>query len=463
LNPDDSPAVSLTWRLAALFACANAILVALLGVAIHVASDRHFVEQDTHDLHGRAMLVSNRFEALGVDQDLSSLDELLVGHHALAARIVDANGTVRFARDPEVLEAMPAPPAGGGIATFSRAGDAWRGIEMPLPVPATGKAPVATLRLALNIDHHADFLSMLTRALLAAGVAVALLGIGIGWFAARRGLAPLAAIAQRTAAISASRLAERLDIGTLPAEIRPLAVELNAMLARLDDAFRRLADFSADIAHELRTPVSNLMTETEVALSKERDAAAYRATLESNVEEFARLARMVNDMLFLAKADHGLVVPRRERISLGAEADALIEFNEALAADRGIRLVRSGDAEIDGDRLMIRRAISNLLSNALRHAPVGTTVSIDIGTDDASVRLDVANVGEAIPPEVLSRLFDRFYRADPARHAGGEGAGLGLAIVRSIVTAHGGKVSVAREDGHNRFRIAFPKVRAPNP
>ena len=211
------------------------------------------------------------------------------------------------------------------------------------------------------------------------------------------------------------------------------------MLARLEDSFRRLSDFSSDLAHELQTPLSNVMTQTQVALSRPRSADEYREVLYSSLEECDRLARTIADMLFLAKADHGQIVPRAEPIDLVDEVRELFEFYDALVEDRDVRLSCTGEGRLGGDRLMIRRALSNLLSNAIAHTPAGGRVEVLLDADGPGLTtIRVRNEGETIPPEHLPRLFDRFYRVDPARERATGGAGLGLAITKSIVTAHGG-------------------------
>jgi two-component system heavy metal sensor histidine kinase CusS len=262
--------------------------------------------------------------------------------------------------------------------------------------------------------------------------------------------------------ISANRLGERLPPQSVPPELIDLATAFNDMLARLEGSFGRLSDFSSDLAHELRTPVSNLMTQTQVALSQARSAEQYREVLYSNLEEYERLARMIADMLFLAKADNGLIVPSSEPVDLAAEVRDLFGFYEAFAEDHGVGLVLAGAGILRGDRLMIRRALSNLLSNAIRHTPRGGSVQVRIDRrESGEIELCVENPGEDIGPEHLPRLFDRFYRVDPSRHkASSDGAGLGLAITKSIVEAHKGTIRIASANGLTRCCIAFPAAGA---
>ena len=287
---------------------------------------------------------------------------------------------------------------------------------------------------------------------------LATLAMGLlGWFVVRRGLAPLQTIKRQAAAITANRLHTRLPVEAIPLELGDLASTLNDMLSRLEESFQRLSDFSSDLAHELRTPVSNLLTQTQVTLSRARTADEYRDILASNAEEFERLSRMIADMLFLAKAENNQLIPHPEPLELADEVAELLEFYGVLAEEKEIHLSVIGHGTVSGDRLMLRRAISNLLSNALRYTPVGGTVTVRIETQgDEAVKLTVENTGSCIAAEHLPRLFDRFYRTDSARQRTTEGSGLGLAITRSILIAHGGDVSVSSAEGITRFTLSLP-------
>jgi two-component system heavy metal sensor histidine kinase CusS len=229
------------------------------------------------------------------------------------------------------------------------------------------------------------------------------------------------------------------------------------MFSRLENSFRRLSDFSSDLAHEFRTPISNLMTQSQVTLSKPRAPAEYAGVLASNVEELERLSHMVADMLFIAKADEGQIVPCRKAVALAGLVDELVDFYRLATDEKEIALSASGSAEIEGDPLMLRRALSNLIANAVGHTPAGGRIAVRIEkADAASVRLVVENTGETIAPQHLPRLFDRFYRVDASRHRASEGAGLGLAITQSIAEAHGGTVSVRSSEGVTVFELLLP-------
>jgi two-component system heavy metal sensor histidine kinase CusS len=284
----------------------------------------------------------------------------------------------------------------------------------------------------------------------------------MGWIAVRQGHAPLRDIVARMRRISADKLESVIPPDTVPRELSALAESFNDMLGRVDEAFRRLSHFNADIAHELRTPITNLMTQTQVALSRARTIDEYREILYSNMEEYERMAQMIGDMLFLAQTDNGARKAEASVVDLDAEAHGLFEYYEGWAEERGVTLKLKGTAKVTGDRLMLQRALGNLLSNAIRHTAAGRTVHVKLAaTEDGSVRVTVENPGAEIPPEHLPKLFDRFYRVDASRQRSGEGAGLGLAIVKSIVDAHGGKIEVTSADGRTAFQVVLPDQAVP--
>lgn len=461
---------SITFRLTLFFSTASTLVLMVIGYWVGVAVETHFEEQDLHEFEGKLALIRHTLSKARSPDDLAAtalrLEDALVGHHGLSVSVVEPGQRTLFAT-PDAALLAPLLESPSGIAgspkprVWSQGGQSYRGLIAAAATDIPGGPPL-TVALALNIDHHLEFLDAFRKSLwLAVAIGILLTAL-LGWIAARRGLAPMRDMARVAHGTSASHLKNRLPLDTLPAELTELAVAFNEMFARLEDSFQRLSDFSSDLAHELRTPISNLMTQTQVALSRTRSAEEYREVLYSNLEEYDRLARMIGDMLFLAKADNGLIVPRSEPIDLAEEVRQLFEFYEALAEEQGVRLALAGEAAVQGDRLMLRRALGNLLSNALRHTPRNGTIEVRIDRPDPGrIRLAIENPGETIPPEHLPRLFDRFYRADASRHRSHEGAGLGLAITRSIVEAHGGTIAVASANGLTRFEMAFPAVTPP--
>jgi two-component system heavy metal sensor histidine kinase CusS len=280
-----------------------------------------------------------------------------------------------------------------------------------------------------------------------------------GYQIARRGLRPIGRISEAAGRIRSTTLHERLPAGEFPAELDGLARTFNDMLDRLQESFDRLARFSADIAHELRTPLSTLRGEVEVALGKPRSAEEYRETLSSFLEEAGRLTRLIESLLFLARAEDPKMEIRRESLDLAGELRSLAEFYEAAAAERGVELSASAaeGLRVSLDRSLFQRAAGNLIDNALTHTPKGGRIRLGAERDNGSVRIEVSDTGTGIAAEHLPRVFDRLYRADRSRSAATGGSGLGLAIVKSIAELHGGRAEIVSEVGKGtRVSLVLP-------
>jgi two-component system heavy metal sensor histidine kinase CusS len=320
----------------------------------------------------------------------------------------------------------------------------------------------ALIVLALDISVEHGLLEQHRNALLATLLAGALCAATLGYVITRRGLAPIRRVAKTANEITSTHLDRKLELADAPVELRELAAAFNGMLDRLRDSFARLSQFSSDIAHELRTPINNLMGEAQVALSKVRTADEYREVLESNVEEFERLARMIENMLFLARADDPQTEIAVTSIDAGAELEKICEFFQVIADESGVSIRCAGDAKISADPLLFRRAIGNLLSNALRHTPRGGEIVLEVKSEPGGAATAVvANPGAGIPGHHLNRIFDRLYRVESSRNKTTEGSGLGLAIVKSIMDLHRGTVSVASTPGGlTAFTLRFPPTAA---
>ena len=448
------PRLSLSGRLALLFAACTAVVSLFAGVLFGRASEAHFIELDQQLMESRlAVLRSTLQDADTLErfkQRLPSLLEDLRQQPDLTVRVRSPDGQVWFDSSQDLPNDLPTQP---GLGSLQINGTDYRVLN---PMPDTAGEP--RLTLLLNITHHQHFLQRMQHLIwLTVGLS-ALATALLGAWAARSGLRPLRRMSAIAASVSADSLNARLPQQDMPAELAELAVAFNAMLERLDDSFQRLSAFSADIAHELRTPLSNLLTHTQVTLTRPRGIDDYREALHSNLEELQWMAQLVNDMLYLAKADHGLLSPRREPLELAKEVDALLEFYALLAEESQIELSREGDARIAGDRSMLRRALSNLLDNALRFTPAGGVIRVLIDRSANGIRICIENTGTGISAQLLPRLFDRFYRADPARREGSsEHAGLGLAITQSIIRAHGGQIRCESQEGVTRFVIELPE------
>ncbi|MBI1396842.1 MAG: heavy metal sensor histidine kinase [Betaproteobacteria bacterium] len=456
---------SITRRIALLFGAVSAAGFLALGSYLSAALERHFMAMDRQTLAAAASRIQRVIgrslaEAPGYEGLHARLDALMAGHDRVSMWLRLHDGRPVVVDAPMAYPAAQAAPlfASGGAAlpalfSWQAPGGHYRGLALHISVPQG--APLDAL-VAISIEPHERFMALFRRAMWVSVAGAILVASLLGMAIARSGLRPMRRLTDLARRVSTERLGERLDTTNLPEELTELAQAFNEMLERLDDAFRRLSNFSSDIAHELRTPLSNLLTQTQVVLSRSRSVEEYRDVLASNAEELERMSRMAADMLFLAKADNGLVLPESERVDLRVQVEELFEFYEALAEEKGVTLVLHGTAVVDGDRLMLRRALNNLLSNALRHTPRHGRIRVALKKHADRVTASVTNTGTPIGPVDLDHLFDRFYRADSSRTRNGEGAGLGLAITRSIVRAHGGSAEVRAEADGNTFVLTFP-------
>jgi two-component system heavy metal sensor histidine kinase CusS len=326
-----------------------------------------------------------------------------------------------------------------------------------------GTDPSFIIQAAMDQSHSEALLAGYRRdLLLALGVALLACAAG-GYQLARRGIRPVKDIAGAADRIGSSTLNERIAGAALPAELRSLADTFNDMLDRLESSFARLAQFAADIAHELRTPINNLRGEAEVALARARTPAEYQELLGSALEEYDRLSRLIDSLLFLARAEDPAHQIQRQPVDLGQELARLREFYEATAAEAGVGLTVACPENLIAqlDRTLLQRALGNLVSNSLRHTPAQGTITLSAAATDGCLRIEVADTGAGIAPAHLPRIFDRFYRAGDARNPGAEThVGLGLAIVKKIAELHGGSVAVASQVGAGtRITLSFPMTK----
>ncbi|MFK3707630.1 Cu(+)/Ag(+) sensor histidine kinase [Klebsiella sp. NPDC088457] len=439
----------------------------------------HFEERDVHDLKQLATTLETVLDRgdEAQPQRLAILKSVIEGYANVFICLADANGTVLFQSPdgPDLSHIISTP----GMASQLQDGNviswsdphprtmthdnhsmrtrAWRLIMLPLGKQADGQ-PTYRLLMALSIDFHLHYINELKVKLISAASIISILIIFIVLLVVYQGHKPIRQISRQIQNITSRDLDVRLNPENVPVELERLALSFNHMLERIEDVFTRQANFSADIAHEIRTPITNLVTQTEIALSQTRSQKELEDVLYSSLEEFSRMSRMVSDMLFLAQADNNQLIPEQQALDLADEVSKVFDFFEAWAEEKEVTLRFSGSAcRVSGDPLMLRRAISNLLSNAIRYTPRQQTVTLHLRESEGLVRLVVENPGMPIAAEHLPRLFDRFYRVDPSRQRKGEGSGIGLAIVKSIVTAHHGSVGVESDARSTRFIMTLPK------
>lgn len=447
--------ISLALRVTVLAALSTTLLLLVFAWGVERSIEVHFARMDLAELSLGWRAVDGALRAGDAAQRARRLRDAFGADRGVVLRVRDAAGRLVYASPGPPLAGAGVPalaaPSLDGLHEWRAGGSTWRGLV--LRAPGGGRVV-----LARNIDFHLEYLRGLRGALWAGTLAASLLSVLLARLAVEQGNAPLRRISARMREIGSEHLDMRLDPDRVPRELADLVAAFNAMLVRIERGFERLRAVSADIAHELRTPVTNLRTQTQVALARTRDAEAYREVLYSNLEEFERMSAMISDMLFLAQAEQAQ--PAREDVDLAAEARALFEYFEAWAEEQGVALTLSGAAApVRGDRAMLRRALSNLLGNAVRHAARGSAVELRLVQRPQRLRVEVCNLGPDIAPEHLPHLFERFYRADASRRRSGEGAGLGLAIVQSIVEMHKGSVDVRSAGGSTCFAIELPTAR----
>lgn len=454
---------SLAARLVTLFCCGSALIMIAVTASLYHALRMQVEGLDTEVIEGKTRIIERFLDEAAtperLDEVLERLNDLLISHPDLSVGLRVGDDWI-VAPQPEIAVAAAglAPDIPVPLATVQGVERTWWLKRIQHPWPRASAAPVEVL-VALDVSDSRRLVR--GEAVTASLVALfgSLLSGVLAFFVVRRGLAPIARVAERAEQITVQGLGTALAVEDAPTEIRGLAESINHMLARLNESFRALEQFSADIAHELRTPINNLLLQTQVTLSRPRDAEEYREALLSDLEELQRLDRMVSDMLFLARADRGVFAVADEAVDLAQEATNVAEYFEPAASEKMQEIVIRGRSVARGDRLMIRRAITNLLSNAVRHAPPGDRIEVRARwAGDASLFEVTNSCLTPIGPDELPRLFARFAKRDRPRDDDAESAGLGLAIVDSIMRLHGGVAQAESGSFGIRFTLRFPNT-----
>ncbi|PAW56138.1 two-component sensor histidine kinase [Pseudomonas moraviensis] len=457
---------SIAWRLALAFALVCALVLSAIGVFLYRSLDSEIAYRDDLALLGRleqvrALLADS--DSLGALQArprlyqnmLGNLDSLLLVRRADGSNVIAINprqrelpslNAIARERTPQRRDVLTwQAPDGAELALLS--GDAQGPNGEPLTVIA-GK--VLTEREQMLASYR-------LRLYLAIGLG-ALLAFALGLVLLRRGLQPLRQLSAAVRGIDLRSLDQRLPASGTPAELLEPVQALNGMLARLDDSVQRLSQFSADLAHEIRTPLHTLLASNGQALNHPRSTAEYQELLASNMEEFERLKRMAENLMFLARAEQAERALDLQTLDLHSLGSELCDYFEALADDRQLRLENQLHGKLLADQQLLQRALGNLLANAVRHADEGTPISLRRRDEAGVCWLQVHNHGPVIAPEHLGKLFDRFYRVDPSRAQPGDSGGLGLAIVQSIMQLHGGRVRVSSDAAGTVFELGFEVV-----
>jgi two-component system heavy metal sensor histidine kinase CusS len=323
-------------------------------------------------------------------------------------------------------------------------------------LPAKDQRPPLRFMIGIDTETFHETQHNLLIALIGLAIVGVLMASALGYWVARIGLKPLIKLSHEAQRLAPPLRAGRLRLSPLPPELEQFVDSFNSTLERVEVAYSRLESFNADVAHELRSPLTNLIGQTQVALTRGRSAEHYFEVLQSNLEELERLRSIINDMLFLASADQGNKATKLTSTSLADEVATTLEYLDFILEDAQVEVQVSGDALVQIEVAHLRRALINLLSNAVQHTGAGQVIEVRIEVEEHQVSIGVANPGSPIASEHLPRLFERFYRVDASRSNSGNNHGLGLAIVKAIALMHGGDVFVRSDRGMNTFGIYLP-------
>lgn len=445
---------SLAFRLTAWYAAASLLLLlAATGIlywALVVNLQRNstlFLADKVHVVTTLLLERPNDWDGLKEEVELESAARR---YDQFYIRLLDehAKSLLETSKMSALLPAERfAGPLGSVTRLESASGALYLATEVSAPVGAA-KQVYWRIQIAVSLAEQQEVLRHYRRWLWAILLASTILCPLVGYQIARRGIRPVQYVAETARRIGSSTLSERIRADGYPVELADLALTFNAMLDRLEESFERLTRFSADLAHELRTPVNNIRGEMEVALARGRSEEEYREVLHANLEEAVRLSELIGSLLFLARTESPGMQIKRESLAVAELLRMIADYYEAAAEQAGVTLMVSApdDLKINADRPLLQRAIGNLVSNALAHTASGGNVNLSASPARNGLEICVRDNGCGIPAESIPRLFDRFFRVDQARPQSG-GFGLGLSIVRGIMLLHGGSVHVFSEPG----------------
>ncbi|KAA1013761.1 heavy metal sensor histidine kinase [Paraburkholderia panacisoli] len=478
---------SLAATLALAFGVTTLAVFVLVGSFLYLGLERQIKAQDDLDIvlaarHARR-LMQELESAQGIREHGERLTSIVFGNQAMSMEVFGPDGN--RALEHNIAETLATSDAAGGapsvaalppltrVADTARITDAdigdWHGragapIRGILTDARLRNGDTASVLVARNMSDRWLLLDRYRDKLHLAGVAGVLLAMLLGYLLIRAALRPLRDIAASASLVTVNRLDTRIAVARVPSELVALVASLNAMLERVDQGFQRLSRFTADLAHDMRTPLANMRGAAEVALARPRSVDEYEALLASNLEECDRLSRMIENVLFLARAEHPQFVKHMREFDAARELTHIADYFEGIAEEANVRVSVSGAARLTADLELFRRAVSNLLANAIRYTPPNGEIVLDAQASADTVRITVSNQGQPIAAGDLERIFDRFYRVDPSRSAlpssglsqGSTGStGLGLAIVRTIMELHGGSAHAESDARSTRFVLTF--------
>ncbi|MCW2269770.1 two-component system heavy metal sensor histidine kinase CusS [Pseudomonas sp. JUb96] len=452
------PTNSVALRLSALFTLVALSVFLVIGTALYKQVDRSLDLLPAAELEARFSVLESSLTRYDTREHwvkiTNKLNLLSEEDRRIRFWVVSGNSPFEYGHPDAHVRAFAEGPV--GMRDLRLASIPYPYKVLVSELPGMGNRPPLRFLIAIDTEAFWQTQHTLLVAIISLSVFGVLLASLLGYWVARVGLKPLRTLSAEAQKLAPPRLSGRLQQADLPPELAQFASAFNSTLERVDQAYTRLEAFNADVAHELRSPLTNLIGQTQVALTRGRSAEHYFEVLQSNLEELERLRTIINDMLFLASADQGSKATALTMSSLAEEVAATLDYLDYILEDAQVTVQVSGDAQAPVEKAHLRRALINLLNNAVQHTSPGQVIQVRIEQQDGQISIAVSNPGPAIDQEHLPMLFERFYRVDAARTSGGGNHGLGLAIVKAIALMHGGSVFVRSQAGANTFGILLP-------
>ena len=449
---------SIAMRLSAMFALVALLVFVLIGWALYQQVDKSIGRLPEAELDARYSVLESSINRYGNPEHWGKISAKfkLLSEEDKRIRFwaISSDPAYEYGNPDAVVREFAQEPA--GVRDLRLPGQAYPFKVLISEIAAKEQRPALRFLIAIDTQTFRQTQHQLLIALVSLASIGVLLASLLGYWVARIGLKPLVKLSEEAQKLAPPRLSGRLHLAPLAPELDQLVSAFNSTLDRVEQAWTRLESFNADVAHELRSPLTNLIGQTQVALTRGRSAEHYFEVLQSNLEELERLRSIINDMLFLASADQGSKASKLSRASLADEVATTLEYLEFILEDARVEVRVSGDALADIEKAHLRRALINLLSNAVQHTEAGEAIEVLIEQQAGQVTISISNPGQPITAEHLPHLFERFYRVDAARHNSGANHGLGLAIVKAIAQMHGGEVFVRSGDGRNTFGLYLP-------
>jgi two-component system heavy metal sensor histidine kinase CusS len=449
---------SIALRLSGMFTLVALVVFLLIGGALYQQVDKGLGLLPEAELDARYSVLESALNRFGTPEHWLKINAKLklLGEEDKRIRfwVVSGDPGYEYGQPDAVIRAFAQGPLGMHDLQLP---------DHPYPLkvlltelPAKDQRPPLRFMIGIDTETFHETQHNLLTALIGLAIVGVLMASALGYWVARIGLKPLIKLSHEAQRLAPPLRAGRLRLSPLPPELEQFVDSFNSTLERVEQAYSRLESFNADVAHELRSPLTNLIGQTQVALTRGRSAEHYFEVLQSNLEELERLRSIINDMLFLASADQGNKATKLTSTSLADEVATTLEYLDFILEDAQVEVQVSGDALVQIEVAHLRRALINLLSNAVQHTGAGQVIEVRIEVEDNQVSIGVANPGSPIASEHLPRLFERFYRVDASRSNSGNNHGLGLAIVKAIALMHGGDVFVRSDRGMNTFGIYLP-------